>query len=334
MATKLCWITQGGATQGPNGKPYSTLASTRYRVLIPALELQHHGYQSSIMNKDEAFQRAELCLTSQVIIFSKSYKEENIAMALVARQQGIKIILDICDNHFSTPQYARSYIGLIKLADLVTCNTEAMAEQTLPFEPRETRVIPDPYESPSLSPKFSPGEKLVLGWYGFPSSIDGLLEHLDGLVQLSKGMPLELQVTTSFGQGIAELLEGIQEKLPASLTLNALDWNPEVQDGVMKAADIILIPSPMNERKVVKSANRMIEALRYGKAVVASPLPCYQPFSHFAYVGDDIVGGIRQTLAERESVEARIAEGQIYIQKHFSPAIIGRKWKQALESIL
>lgn len=330
---KLCWITQSGAGLGPDGKLFATMASTRYRVVIPVLHLQKQGYESIIFNKTEAFEKADQCLTSDIIVFSKSYRDDNLAMAMVAKKQGIKIVFDICDYYFDNNDFARTYIGLIKLADLVICNSEEMEKSVQQYEPQATCVITDPYESDELKPHFQPGERLQLGWYGFPKSLDGLLEQLNPLLALSKEVPLDLHVTTTDAPIIIKTFEDIKTQLPPQFSMHFSPWSPQVQDEIMRMSDIIFIPSPMNERKIVKSPNRLIEALRYGKAVVASPLPCYLPFNEFAYVGEDLMQGIRDTLKEPDGVEARIAKGQDYIRERFAPGVIGEQWKHAIESV-
>lgn len=333
MGKKLCWITQSGAGVGPDGKLFASMASTRYRVVIPVLELHKDGYESDIFNKTEAFEKADKCLTSDIIVFSKSYRDDNVAMALVAKKQGIKIVFDICDYYFDNNDFARTYIGLIKLADLVICNSDEMEKSVQQYEPKASCVITDPYESVELKPHFQPGERIVIGWYGFPKSLDGLLEQINPLLQLSNEIPIDLHVTTTDAPIIIKTFQDIKNQLPPRFNLHYSPWSPEAQDEIMKKADIIFIPSPMNERKIVKSPNRLIEALRYGKAVVASPLPCYLPFGEFAFVCEDLMQGIRDTLKDSAAVEARIAKGQDYIRERFAPSLIGQQWKAAIESL-
>ena len=75
-----------------------TVASLRYRCLLPVKYLASQRYQSIIYsNKDEV----KFHLTPKAIIFVKSFSNHDYKLAQHAKEQNIPIILDLCDNIFA-----------------------------------------------------------------------------------------------------------------------------------------------------------------------------------------------------------------------------------------
>jgi glycosyltransferase involved in cell wall biosynthesis len=102
----------------------------------------------------------------------------------------------------------------------------------------------------------------------------------------------------------------------------------------LRDCDLCVIPVDVaNRAKSVKSANRLVEALRAGRFVVASPLPAYREFSESALVGEDIAQGIAWAVDHPAEVAARIRAGQLMVEQYYSPAAIAQQWLQTLASL-
>src|SRR5689334_15236113 len=120
---KLLWvaIAQFQKGEGPLGLT-SPMASMRYRILIPAAELIKKKHQVALATVVEGFIPPGLRenLNFDALIFSKVMDETGIALAKAARERGVKIIFDICDNHFDNPDFAYSpyYHRMAELADI------------------------------------------------------------------------------------------------------------------------------------------------------------------------------------------------------------------------
>lgn len=138
-----------------------------------------------------------------------------------------------------------------------------------------------------------------------------------------------------YGQGV--LWYGHQSNLKTiypymdciDMVLTYPEWTREKQLAALKLCAVVVIP--MDERKG-KSANRLIEAVRNGRFVVAGELPAHDEFKEFMWIG-----GIREGLAwaknhPGECIE-RVKQCQDYIREHYSPERIGRMWLEALQSI-
>jgi hypothetical protein len=74
------------------------LASLRYRCLIPLHYLELYGYQSCIYSDCKQIKLKDN--KSDILIFVKSFKCEDLELAKKAHELGLPVILDICDNIF------------------------------------------------------------------------------------------------------------------------------------------------------------------------------------------------------------------------------------------
>ena len=100
-----------------------TVASLRYRCLLPVKYLASQGYQSIIYsNKDEI----QFYLTPTAIIFVKSFSNHDFKLAQKAKDKNIPIILDLCDNIFadgyaetSKNKPADNFIRMVQIASVI-----------------------------------------------------------------------------------------------------------------------------------------------------------------------------------------------------------------------
>jgi hypothetical protein len=190
---------------------------------------------------------------------------------------------------------------MIARADLVTCNSEAMRVRIREATGLEARVIPDPYEFDERPPSWGEG----LTWFGHESNLPDLARAAEKLKDFG------IRAVSS------PVMPGI------------IPWS---RDAVIEALDrcaVAILPTGKNP---YKSANRLVEAARRGKFVVANPLPAYEEFAPFMWVGD-IREGVEWAYAHREQCLARVAQCQDYIRPRFSPERVGRLWLEALASV-
>jgi hypothetical protein len=126
------------------------MASFRYRVAIPAKELDAH------INHFGA----------EVLIFSKPTQEE-VNVAVLRKKRGTKIIADICDDHLDWPHYR----ALLDLSDAVTCPTKVLADRLR----WDAQIVPDPYEFAECLPHCN-GDRVL--WFGHGSNIKSVARVL------------------------------------------------------------------------------------------------------------------------------------------------------------
>lgn len=110
--------------------------------------------------------------------------------------------------------------------------------------------------------------------------------------------------------------------------LTASEWSREKQVKAINKCAVVVIPT--DERKG-KSANRLIEAVRNGRFVVAGELPAHDEFEDLMWIGD-IRKGLKWAKNHPNECIERVKACQQHISK-YSPERIGKLWLEALQSI-
>lgn len=133
-----------------------SLASVRYRAVLPALALAPFGHRSTII--DSAADQA--ALQADLLVISKSFASENIALARQRHEAGKAVVLDLCDNVF-IPEYGNHrrirpsdvFIEMARYANAVCCPTTALADVLRDkIDPQvPVIVIPDSIDSADLA---------------------------------------------------------------------------------------------------------------------------------------------------------------------------------------
>lgn len=280
-----------------------TVASFRFHNVIPAQELSFLGHQSFITEYP-----LDGC---DVYVFSKHLNYGDHWYMKALKSEGKKTVFHCCDNHFNLP-HGDHYRRMINTADIVTASTQAMADIIQSETGVFAKVIPDVYEQGERSACFKPDGKLKVLWFGHPSNLDGLAES----------MPLEdidLVLCTSTSEVPLPLVgQKVVLWTPKNLHM-ALDW-----------CDVVIIPSIVSDdRKVVKSHNRLTDSVMSGKFVIATPLPSYEEFKDI-YLGDIKEGLDWLKCKDTTDIENRIAKSQDYIRTKYSPDVIGKRWAEVL----
>ena len=243
-----------------------TIASWRYRAQIPS-----EGWAT--LND----------FTADTLIFAKPEANELMHMAR-AKARGAWVVVDFCDDHFDWVHYKEA----LRLADAVTCPTEAMA-QIIKKHGRDAMVIADPYEYPEAKPHYN-GVNLL--WYGHgvnKKSLERIMPDLEGY---------PLRVVSNFG--------------------GTIPWSHETMLEEFARADIVIIP----KTEEYKSPNRAIEAIRQGCFVVAEPQSSLKNFP--IWLGD-IKEGIEWT--KQQNVNELIFKAQKFVTELYTPKILIDKWK-------
>jgi hypothetical protein len=106
------------------------------------------------------------------------------------KARGVRVVVDICDDHFERPAEGAHQRALIALADEVIASTQAMAESIQRNTGRESRVVTDPVEGPRGEPRFEPRfPELRMVWFGHPSNLDGVSEKGAELLRVAASVP-------------------------------------------------------------------------------------------------------------------------------------------------
>lgn len=363
-AMKCTWIYYNDCITSRGGRLHSDVASVRYRLLIPMQALRQFGHETHLVNlsPDAAFE-APPALAGDVVVLSKIFVPSmdafpavsalslDVMRAAKARRQ--RVIADMSDHHFDHPVYGAYFRTLVQEADLVVASTPAMADIVRGHTDRPVQVIGDPYEGVRQSARFAvptrrggrlltqalralmragrAPQRLKLLWFGHGTNLDTLVDLVPSLLQLTERYAVELHVVTASKTDADALCRRLDTSYAPVFRVRFSEWSVEKTQEALRDCDIVVIPSRTEDAaKAVKSSNRMIESLWAGRYVCAHPVPSYREFENYAYVGDDIVTGIKRTLEAPRRARRMIAEGQRHIEAHYAPTLIGRQWEEAL----
>ncbi len=239
----------------------------------------------------------------EIIVVGKPNKED-FPLVESAKKDGAKIVVDVCDDHFEG-QNAETYRRMVDLADHITTGSDVMRGRINHHVERDAVVIPDPYEQPECAPH-ADGDKFL--WFGHGVNVNDILNWRIHL----KGRKVSVATTQKDEKG------------------NVLPWKPERLLQSLSEANIVLLPTQVGSE--YKTANRLINSIRAGCFPVCMRHPAYLEFRHLVWVGDFITG-LKWTDCFRSDLNELVSVAQDYIRDRYSPAAIGAKWANFLESV-
>ncbi|OGA23487.1 MAG: hypothetical protein A3I02_13245 [Betaproteobacteria bacterium RIFCSPLOWO2_02_FULL_67_26] len=317
------------------------LASIRLRAAVAALEWKRRGNESRFHVPDAAgdardfdSKDAEICFVTK-FTFDASL-EPWLGACRAAKQRHCRLVIDITDYPFEKRHPIPAfYAEALKICDAVVVNSERMAGMIAPHTPRRVAVIDDAILAEMGSPQFAPGERLELLWFGHPTNLDFLEARFKDLARFARERRCRLTIVTEGGREAAQWTHEIPARVGYAFETQFIPWSLAAMSDALRACDLVLIPGdPADPFKAGASANRIAEALNAGRFPVASPLQSYLQFADAAWLGQDLVAGIRWALANGDEVLARARRGQALIREKFAAERIGREWHDLFAGLL
>jgi hypothetical protein len=306
----------------------------RYRVLAPARYLAGEGHQNQFLRLDQKLASDDVAhaLCADVVVVSKVLARGSVELARQAQALGARVVVDLCDDHFDTPELGPAYHALCRLADRVTASTAAMADVIRQSTGKRAAMIDDPYEGPLGEPQFEPEcDRIRLLWFGHPVNFDTVADMVPKLGVLARSMRLSLHVVSSSkNNGIRGYLEQVYRQFGPGLTTSITEWTPQATWQALADCDLVVVPSLPSAKKLVKSPNRVVEPIRAGRFVVAYPLPSYVELTDYIWLAENVAEGVARAVANAADVRRRIAAGQAYVNRRFNQLAIGRVWEAVL----
>lgn len=211
------------------------------------------------------------------------------------------LIWDCCNDHFKNRKYYRE-IALI--ADAIVVPTVNMQERVKAETGRDSFIVEDPYEFPEAPPALRSRKAQRLFWYGHDNNLKGLLQQNDAFVGR------ELRIICN--------APGYQ---PWSL--------PNMLDG-FGWCDVVPIPVKPDPTSQAKSPNRMVEAIRQGRYVVANPLPAYKPYGMWQ---GDLKKGLEWVDNNPEEALEAVRKAQKIVEEKHSPQVIAAQWLEVFKHV-
>ena len=296
----------------------SKRASHRLRGDVTCQALADQGYDAKVLTDWSEVD------ANTIVVFLKRSQPHSIQRA---KDLGAKTIYDLCDNKFEEKE---EYEPCCQLADLVSVNSVNMGISTKHYTGKDSIVMPDPYERPKLTPKFTPGKELKLLWFGSQSSF-----KFFPIVECWQRLEKEIvdykftMVSAKTDRVLSKMAQRQNKGQISGINFSKLDmqeWTWEHQGKLLTECDIVLMPVMTdNPRTDTKSANRLIDSLISGKFVITTALASYEEFAPYTWQ-DDYIEGIKWSLKNPAEVQERIRLGQEYTEQNYSARVLSKKF--------
>ncbi len=133
-----------------------SMASVRYRAMLPLLALEHDGFQCRVFSDAGS----EQLLGLDLLVIVKSFSSDDFALAQQAVARGVPVVLDLCDNIFISgygasalaprTSPAHMFLAMARIASALVVTTEPLAQavRSRLDTPVPVHVVADGLETP------------------------------------------------------------------------------------------------------------------------------------------------------------------------------------------
>jgi 2-polyprenyl-3-methyl-5-hydroxy-6-metoxy-1,4-benzoquinol methylase len=339
----------------------STIASSRYRAILPAGELRKFGHDIHFVSPrnwvDDSSDYGSdyLLIVSKILetraaqdlgpIFNRVTSKISEAVSL-----GIRVVVDFCDDYFDHPSVGAQWRRLTLLADICVASTPSLAQRVSAITGVPTKVIGDPLGSPRGQARvFEAGAGdmprgllrfltrrpldpiLKLIWYGGTANWAPMSSWAEELAALRHEQPFRLTVVTKTKFQILSDIQAFNLRYAPAASIEHVEWTEAIQWELVAESNVVLVPSsPEVQTKLVKSANRIADALNLGRYVIATPLPAYLLYKGSVNFMLSPLAAMRHYLSDPAAALAMIERGMVLAREHGDTTKIGEDWADAV----
>jgi len=296
-----------------------TRASRRFRAIIPLKGMRKNDGQIEELDK---------ATRDDIIVLAK---DTSIKDAQFLLDNKVKFVFDICDDKWGSrkKKLVETYNFLCKNANLVVTSTPTLANIIFRHTGKKAHVITDPVERERKEPillNIKEDTIIKFAYYGAGKNFEVI--DWNKIVNDLKRIHNKIEIHVVIGR-VHKHLDKVKHLIEQKI-LYAYQWTYELQDQIVDDCHFVLIPIvSVNENISAKSPNRLIDGIQRGKLVLTNTgVDSYEPFRNFSYfVSDFNYGqGLKYAINNRNEVLQNIKAGQLYIDQHHTPKIIGKKW--------
>lgn len=364
------WIVDGVSLDA-SGTPTASLATNRYRAILPAKGLASRGHSVKLIPMqtwvEPAFEQLGKGVPDIVVIGkllprlqSDGGRYERLGTAVISaiekvRASGARVLADVNDDYFRDAKRGGYLRSLVTIVDGVVAGSPTMAHVVKHYSSEKSLfVVGDPLGAPHGDPMvfrrseswitrflglMLPGhwlqQRIRLVWYGNAPNWPNMSVWSNRLAEFAREQPLHLQIVTQPEIGVEEFASNFNSRFSPAAFMEFIPWKEDTVWDVVAGSHIVLIPSDLEDSsKSVKTANRLTDALNRGRLVVASPVPAYSAYTDCAWLGEDLVEGIRWAIDHPGEALDCIRRGQEKVVQRCSVDAIAASWEEAFLRLL
>jgi hypothetical protein len=324
-------------------KPFNydaRVPSVRFRSILPIRILARAGIRTNLVPADGSGDY-------DCVIFQKSYTQADYELAQEYVSRGVKVVFDLCDNHFYAPgdqpmlvERAARLRQIVDVADVVTVSTPAVAELV---PEKRVFLVDDALEVPrgaavarlhaSWRRRLARRGSARVVWFGNGESkgIDiGLTELgriMPDLEAVHRSTPLRLTVISNSRRLFDQHTGG------SSFPARYVRWNATTFAQHFSANDVCVIPMNVNPYSVCRTNNRVRTALLLGLPVVATEIPSYAEFAPWMLV-EDWRENVTRYATDRALAQRHVEGAQAHITSTYTSTRVVEQWNRVFESLL
>ena len=282
---------------------------------IPKLIIKKNSNVSEILDK----------INPQLIILGKCFHYNMIKLAVEAKKRSIIIISCFNDWHFkpiNKKQEIQFKINndLIKESSFNVVKSDDARYLIKKHTGFDSFVIPDclrfkDFEIPTI---FNNKSKLL--WFGSSANHDTLLKGLDEIENTK--IQIRVNVVSNITQS---LIENFKNKNYQHIKIHLFPYSDKILTNVAFQSDAIIIPLINDAARQVKSSNRIIDSLHFGRFIIKSYVDANLIFDKYCFVGD-VGDGVKWLFKNNKMAIKNALEGQDYVKKNYSIRKISQMW--------
>ena len=311
--------------------------SARLRSLLPVEALRRVGVDASIVPREHAG-------AFDCVVFQKAYRPDHYEYAERLADQGVKLVFDLCDEHFYNPdgnpelaERAQRLRAMIDLVDVVSVSVPTLADVVQ--RPR-VHVVDDALEETRVSAparwlarRRRSNGRLRLVWFGHagtehtPAGIPHLGALVPELERLDRVRPIQLTVISDSEAMFDRHVKG------ASFPTRYVRWTERGFGRRVVGSDVCVLPIQVNPYTVQKTNNRVRTALLLGVPVVTTEIPSYREFAEWIAF-DDWTANILRIADDPERARADVDAACAYIRATYTPERLVSQWGAVLRDAL
>ncbi len=308
---------------------HRVMASTRLRVYDVI-----RAFCSSNTFQGELFKSWN---TYKVVIFQKKFDQEAYVLAKKLKEKGTKIVLDVNVNYFDPSWMQEGDLKqfedakkFIDLCDSILVTTDQL-KQVLTESFHKTNVhvieenIPEKFfRVPFVG--FSKAETKIFVYNGYAAKAREILLIQDVLRTLAQEYNIEYRFICEKDPRIQ--IPGVRTKF--------IKYQEAINERQLSEGHLYLAPRDLgNAYNLSHSFTKIGSPMAVGLPVIASPIPSYtqSPAVLIQDFGNTWYKTIKELLDDQDTYTSLSNQGRTYCRKHFSPAVITRKYQSYFDSL-